>query len=265
MKPFIISDIDGTLVPHPYISGLSVEKRKKYVKRLHSLMHFPHFGLMTGRRLEAVQRLFTEQDLPFSFPAFLGTEFGTHLYAQGKDILKRQPCEKIQKLHENIMKNIESSSELIKDHKGLAQLNTGILESFFVEKKTWCMQIDCGFKKEALQKEFWKQVGMALNPYIIQEKPLAQIFQNRVDLFSHEFVPKTGFSNFLKEHFLLDENTKIIALGDEAYDALMFEDLKKNFKQVECFAVGENLPFADAVFSSCEDSLGYLEHLFEEI
>jgi hypothetical protein len=245
---YIITDIDGTVVPHPYHSGLSQEQRNPYVARLLELMRNHHVACVTGRTLAGWQRLWREAGHEPHLPRLMGLSFGAEIYYHAKHVDGRaQSAELTQVVHE-----LHAALETEKDFRNQAEaddiMRHGRLQGYFFEEKTHIVQLDWNFATEALNLRFAEHVFHALNPHLAKATSLrCQVFHRRIDILANGFVPKAELAHSVRRWV---DDTRLtdaarrpdcLVLGDELYDDYLFESMKRLehdlFHKVTCLGV----------------------------
>jgi hydroxymethylpyrimidine pyrophosphatase-like HAD family hydrolase len=262
---FVISDIDGTLVPHPFLSGKSVSERRISFERMLDLFRYENFGLMTGRREAGFERFSKEYDVPIAYPAFLGVEFGAHLAVRGQWMVRSEQNNELAQLLSTVENAIVSHPHFESGNEVENAFRKGILDTYYIELKARIAQIESHFPDAESNRIFQETVEEIVNSECIGASTLAfQSFasQRRLDVVERGFVPKSGFWPTLSAHLLprLGINrTTVVALGDELYDSYMFRYLKTLGEGSNCsvyaLAVSRPLPFADAVLKDTETAL----------
>ncbi len=234
-RVLVLSDIDGTLVDHPFLSGSDVSARRSSVERMLKLFRFPHFGLVTGRRKQGFERFFKEYDVPMIMPSFLAVEFATHLAVCGEWVQWKQQNQNISNLMRILQNHIEANSDFGKGPDIIQALQSGTIETFFMEEKTICAQIEAHFPSEILRRKFFSIVEEIVNPMVAFHGGLVlQSFPSmgRLDVLEAGFVPKCGFWKTIEDHrdrlgLVPNEQLTVVALGDELYDSYMFRYLRE--------------------------------------
>jgi hypothetical protein len=271
----VISDIDGTLVDHPFLSGSHVEARRSSVERMFRLFEHPNFGIVTGRRKEGFERFFREYNIPHTFPNFLAVEFATHHAVSGEWVVWRERNAQLHELMKTLQHVVELDSEFGTGHDVFMALQKGKIETYFLEEKTICAQIEAHFPSMALQRRFFAAVEEHVNPLVAGESLLSlQSFASmgRLDILEKGFVPKAGFWPTIERHrqafdLVPDPELTVVALGDELYDSYMFrylkEDLGHRFARVFTVAVGKKMVGATHVCAHPEKALSLVEGILE--
>jgi trehalose-6-phosphatase len=283
-KKSVISDIDGTLVPHPYFSGISAAERKSNVRRLAELCKVPQFGLVTGRTWEGYNRIFSDSGETATFPSLLGLEFGSQLYQQNKQILTTPNSPGMHKLLDELSAELELFPEFRNTEDLFSRMKSGKIHGLVIERKAAISQVEWYFSEPHIQSKCAHIVKSHINPVLLEPTDVTiQLFDNRIDLISTGYIPKQGFldlsvSNRDKEITARLDNQQsspdpysdfsgglVLALGDEFYDSYMFRYLKslegRRFERAYCIAVQRPLPFADAFFEDISSALDFVEEL----
>ena len=262
-KLWVLSDIDGTLVPHPYFSGLSAAERVAYVDRLSALCVFPNFAVMTGRMVEGYRRLFEDSGRSLVFPAALGLEFGSLLYHSGKQWNTCLPYAPLQELVADLEAELAKEPAFLIGSNLYERMKSGKMTGFVRELKHQLAQIEWYLDNEVLKRKCMQTVRDFLNQSLLGKgQPFRfQFFENRVDLLQPGFTPKATFS--LSDFFGADfDPTKdfVLALGDELYDDHMFWHLKSQLgDRALCASVGHTLRRAHHTFENEADTLDFVE------
>jgi trehalose-6-phosphatase len=272
----VLSDIDGTLVDHPFLSGSHVEARRNSVQRMFRLFGHSNFGIVTGRRKEGFERFFREYDIPYALPNFLAVEFATHHAVDGEWVLWRDRNACVSELMRTLQGLVESDVEFGNGHDVFMALQKGKIETYFLEEKTICAQIEAHFPSAALQKRFFSVVEEHVNPLVTGSSTLSlQSFASmgRLDVLEKGFVPKAGFWPTIEKHrvkfdLVPDPELTIVALGDELYDSYMFrylkEELGHRFARVLTVGVGKRMTGATHVCDHPKEALSFVERILEE-
>ena len=230
-ETYIISDIDGTVVPHPYHSGQDQSSRARYVARLETLMKNSHFSCVTGRTFDGWKNLFQDAGLEPHLPRLAGLSFGADTYYHGKLLPKKAPSPEmklaIRELKDELAKHPEFQKQT--DFSGIQKF--GLLHGFFIEEKSLITQIDWSFPSEGLNLKFAEVVFQTLNPHLaIQSSLRCQVFHRRIDILSDGFVPKAQLSEYVArwvaETRLESKHPVCYAFGDELYDDYLFASLR---------------------------------------
>jgi hypothetical protein len=272
----VLSDIDGTLIPHPFLSGVSTEAKGEDVMRMFALFEHKNFGLVTGRRKVGFERFFREYPLSERLPAFLAVEFATHVAVLGKWVVQRIQNESVAKLMRELNERVSAQSEFCVGHDLGAALNRGWFDTYFLEEKTLCAQIEGHFPDPALLRRYFSFVEGILNPYTVGANGLAvQSFPSmgRIDVLEPGFVPKSGFWPVIEAHrealnLAPDAELTVVALGDEHYDSYMFrylkEELGERFRGVITVSVGHVLNYATHKCPNTRSALSFVEKVLSE-
>lgn len=260
----VLSDIDGTLVPHPYGSGVPLERRATYVARLAALCQSPSFGLVTGRKLAGFERLFTECGHPPVCPVVLGVEFGAHCYLRGVAIYEHQANAALAAIAHALHAALATRPEFSSPLSLIAQMAQGCIEGAVIEEKAAILQIDWRFKHEATEHLFEEFLFELLNPLLASERGLfAQVFGRRIDIAELGFVPKQAVWPKIQRFFSESTGKTLVLLGDELYDSYMFSDFLKNhsnsFADIVTCSVGRRLPHASRHFETVDAALDFVE------
>jgi trehalose-6-phosphatase len=274
-RVLVLSDIDGTLVDHPFLSGSHVEARRNSVERMFRLFENPNFGIVTGRRKEGFERFFREYDLAYSLPHFLAVEFATHHAVKGEWVVWRERNDHVNELMKALKYRVELDAEFGAGHDVFMALQKGKIETYFLEEKTICAQIEAHFPSVALQQRFFSIVEEHVNPLVTGFSSLTlQSFASmgRLDVLEKGFVPKAGFWPTIERHreafdLVVDSDLTIVALGDELYDSYMFRYLKDElchrFHRVFTVSVGKKMTGATHVCAHPEHALSFVERILE--
>lgn len=243
---YVITDVDGTLVPHPYHSGLSQDERDPYVHRLHRLIHSSHVACVTGRGAAGWRRLFDDAGLTPVLPRLAGFEFGADVFFHGE----RQPLKtrsgEVQAVLEELRSAFLSHQEFRNQTDITEIMSSGRLQGYFIEEKQQMAQIDWCFSSAALNLQFAELVFGILNPHLAHNRSLkAQVFHQRIDLLEHDFVPKAALadhvSKWVRETTCRVSHRQCWVFGDELYDDYLFRSVKELvpscFASVQCVAV----------------------------
>lgn len=268
---FVISDIDGTLVPHPFLSGKNVDERRRSFVRLLDLFRYDNFGLMTGRRQVGFERYGSEYQLPVIYPAFLGVEFGAHLAVRGEWVSRSPQNEELASLLGQVERAVSSLSGINSVGDPEEALRRGVVESHYIELKCRIAQLESHYPTPEANRLFQETVEQIVNAQCIGPSTLTfQSFasQRRLDVVERGFVPKSGFLPTLARHLFPRRgvnSTTLVALGDELYDSYMFRHLKQESQtsqsRVLAFSVTRPLPHADAMVRDTESALCLVEDL----
>lgn len=274
-KVLVLSDIDGTLVDHPFLSGANLAARRSNVERMFSLFSYPNFGLVTGRRKVGFERFFSEYDIPYQLPAFLGVEFATHHAVRGRWVVERKHSHSIALLMDKISRAVVADLDFGRGHDVLQALRLGKIETYFLEEKTLCAQIEAHFPNAALQKRFFSIVEEIVNPAVAGSgNVVLQGFASmgRMDILERGFIPKAGFWETIDSHreemqLCADSELTVVALGDELYDSYMFQYLRNEigarFSRVYTISVGKSLLHATHFCSDTNRALGVVERILK--
>jgi hypothetical protein len=272
---FVLCDIDGTLVPHPYFSGLTAEARAAYVVRMARLFAHPRFGVMTGRTLESFERMLSDAGVaPTARPRFLGLEFGAQLFSPRGPLAESTPFRPLSRILDAIGAAVGERPEYASRDDLLTRMARGSMEGFVLEPKALIGQVEWYFADSHLQHSFAELLHGLVNPLLLDEPQVSvQLFPQRVDFLMRGFTPKAGFLERMGEaraHEALGGARRVIALGDEPYDGYMFRYLKEltaagRLDSVECYSVGKELPYADARLADPAEALDRVERWLARI
>ena len=267
---FVISDIDGTLVPHPYTSGLSPAQRSQAVARVGTLTQNPRFSLVTGREWNGYGRLFAECQLPLQVPQALGVDFGAQIYHNGRKYNETTPSVTLGELIQELVDQVkEFGPELPITGPGSAS-SQGKFKGYVFEKKEAVLQIEWDFEDHAKDTLFCNKVTKIVNSFLLPGRGLyAQIFANRIDVMPHHVIPKSTFWPYFQEILKYSQaqwaETHLYLFGDELYDAYMFRTFlttyRPLFKEVTAVSVGSLLPHATQTCASPAEALAQVEQL----
>jgi len=269
----VLSDIDGTLIPHPFLSGVSTEDKSEDVARMFSLFEHKNFGLVTGRRKAGFERFFREYNMAETFPAFLAVEFATHVSVFGKWVVERSQNSSVSRLMKELAAEIGAYSEFNEGHNLAQALQRGWFDTYFLEEKTLCAQIEGHFPDAEKLAKYFAVVEKILNPYTIGAGALAvQSFPSmrRIDVLENGFLPKCGFWPTIESHrealgICADSELTVVALGDEHYDSYMFRYLKNDlgarFKRVYTISVSHKLNYATHWCPDTRTALSFVENV----
>jgi hypothetical protein len=268
---FVISDIDGTLVPHPFLSGKNVNDRRRSFERLLELFRYDNFGLMTGRRQVGFERYGSEYQLPLIYPAFLGVEFGAHLAIRGEWVSRSPQNEELAELLGRVEQAVAALPGLHHGGDPEEALRKGAIETYYIELKSRIAQVEAHYPTAEANRLFQETVEEIVNAQCIGPSCLTfQSFasQRRLDVVERGFVPKSGFLPTLARHLLPRggvNSTTLVTLGDELYDSYMFRYLKEEARTADlrvcAISVARPLPYADVVVRDTESALGLVEEL----
>jgi hypothetical protein len=251
-EKYIITDIDGTVVPHPYHSGLTQSERNPYITKLLHLMSNHHVACVTGRTLHGWKRLWTDSGNDPHLPRLMGLSFGAEVYFHGK----AQPVTPNSHELEQATHELSAALDAIPEFRNQADtadvMSKGKLQGYSIEVKPRIVQIDWNFATESLNLRFAEQVFHTLNPHLARKAALrCQVFHRRIDILSDGFVPKAELAHHVADWV---QNTRLapaggitnqlpecIVLGDELYDDYLFQSIKtlkpKVFGHVRCIGV----------------------------
>jgi hypothetical protein len=275
-RVLVLSDIDGTLVAHPFLSGKNLDARRESVHRMFNLFSHPNFGIVTGRRKEGFERFFAEYDLEYRLPAFLGVEFATHHAVHGEWVVWKEQSALVRRVMQSLQRVVEANAEFGKGHDVFQALRAGKIETYFLEEKTVCAQIEAHFPEAALQRRFFSLVEDVVNPLAAGNAGLAlQGFfsMGRLDILEKGFVPKAGFWGTIEKYredmsLAPDSELTVVALGDELYDSYMFRylrsELGEKFGKVFTVSVGKVLAHATHWCRGTDDALSFVERVLAE-
>ncbi len=271
----VLSDIDGTLIPHPFLSGVSTEDKSEDVSRMFSLFGHKNFGLVTGRRKAGFERFFREYRMTETFPAFLAVEFATHISVFGKWVVERAQNSSVSRLMNELAEEICTYPEFNEGHNLAQALQRGWFDTYFLEEKTLCAQIEGHFPSPEKLARYFAVVEKILNPYTIGAGALAvQSFPSmrRIDVLENGFLPKCGFWPTIESHreslgICADSDLTVVALGDEHYDSYMFRYLKnelgERFKNVFTISVSHKLNYATHWCHNTRTALSFVENVLK--
>ncbi len=277
-ETFIVTDIDGTLVPHPYHSGLSQEERNPYVQRLVELISRDHVACVTGRSMWGWRRLLEDAGEKPGLPRLAGLEFGADVYFKGNQVPQKKSSGEIALVVSELKEELSQHAEFRSQTEVGQIMSAGKLNGYFIEEKNQMVQIDWSFATEGLNLKFAELVFSVVNPHLAHNQALkTQVFHQRIDLLENDFVPKASLSQHLRE-WVNDvspqssvAHRRCLAFGDELYDDYLFKSLKalqgELFAEVLTFGVGhaadrplrhadETLPDPAAAWSLLSDRLG---------
>lgn len=271
---FIISDIDGTLVPHPYHSGLSQAERNPYVHRLSRLLDLPTVACVTGRGRNNWNRLWSDAGLTQKMPRLAGLEFGAEVYLHGK----AEPYAHISAQREMVLQELKDEikkHDVFRSQADPAEImSTGRLSGYYIEEKHQIAQIDWSFATPALNLKFAEIVFGVLNPHLVKNPAIkAQVFHQRIDVLERHFIPKAALSAFVQRWVedLAEEVSAPIChvFGDELYDDYLFSSIQELqgslFSEVHTIGVLNGNPThfqnADRTVASPDEVWAYIEHL----
>lgn len=280
---YIITDIDGTVVPHPYHAGLSKEDRKPYVSKLRKLIHNHHVACITGRTFRGWERLWRDADYEPAAPRLLGLCFGAETFYHGRLIPAQNRSPDLEAVIHELRSALERNPDFRIEAEVAEIMKIGKLQGYFIEEKPRIIQIDWNFPSEHLNHQFSETVFSCLNRYLARKHALkCQVFHNRIDILAEGFVPKAELTSHI-EHWVLETrlartqdedslNAKpdCIVLGDELYDDYLFESVKtlasKVFANVRCIGVQHphtkvEFRFADEIVRNESDVWTLIEEL----
>ena len=227
---FVLSDIDGTLVPHPFFSGLTNAERGRYVARMQALFEHRNFGVVTGRAEDSYERLQHDSGLASRRPVFLGLEFATHLLGRSERFYTAPAAASLARLMSDLAHTLGERLEFASDEDILTRMARGRMEGYVLEPKTLVAQVEWYFPQLALQEAFGHFLREWLNPRLLAAPDLAvQLFPSRIDVLARGFVPKSGFFERLPPgvfETLFKGYDTLVVLGDELYDSYMFQYVK---------------------------------------
>lgn len=269
---FVVSDIDGTLVPHPYFSGIDVAGRAQYIRRVIDLFDRPNFALVTGRMKAGWERLFKEAGVARRFPKILGLEFGAQLYVDGELVHERAQNPLIHAIAEHMAAALGEVPEFQVGESFEAQREKGLMRGYVIEEKATIVQIDWNFPDPGVSMRFVEFLTEKLNPYLTRSNEVyAQVLPHRIDVCEAGFVPKAHVWADLcarVERGLLPAGARprAVVLGDEIYDGYMFNAFEalapRTFSSVESWGVGKKkVPFAKGMKSDEAEALALVEAL----
>ena len=244
---YVITDIDGTVVPHPYHSGLTQSQRNPYIARLLALMHNHHVACVTGRTLAGWKRLWCEAGLEPHLPRLMGLSFGADVYSHGHHVHARPPSQEMDVVVRELKEALGQEADFRSQADTDDIMRRGLLQGYSFEAKTHIVQIDWNFPTEAKNLRFAEHVFRALNPHLAKATSLrCQVFHRRIDILANGFVPKAELAHHLTqwvhETRLADpRQPDCVVLGDELYDDYLFESVKALspaiFGKVTCIGV----------------------------
>lgn len=257
---YVITDIDGTVVPHPYHSGLSQEERNPYIARLLELMRNHHVACVTGRTMAGWQRLWHEAELEPHLPRLMGLSFGAEVYEHGRHVDPHKPTSAELRSVVTELRHTLNHEPTFRQHADTKDIMLrGRLQGYYFEEKTHIVQLDWNFASEAMNLRFAEHVFHVLNPHLAKATSLrCQVFHRRIDILANGFVPKAELSRHvehwvnttrlapdpslvLKGHSKSHDKPFCLVLGDELYDDYLFESMNALspalFKKVICIGV----------------------------
>jgi hydroxymethylpyrimidine pyrophosphatase-like HAD family hydrolase len=250
-EKYIITDIDGTVVPHPYHSGLTQSERNPYITKLLHLMRNHHVACVTGRTLHGWKRLWTDSGNDPHLPRLMGLSFGAEVYFHGKALPVTPNSHELQQATHELRAALDAIPEFRNQADTAVTMSKGQLQGYSIEVKPRIVQIDWNFATESMNLRFAEQVFHTLNPHLARKAALrCQVFHRRIDILSDGFVPKAELAHHVADWV---QNTRLapvdsrgqlpecIVLGDELYDDYLFQSIKtlkpKVFGHVRCIGV----------------------------
>ena len=251
-EKYIITDIDGTVVPHPYHSGLTQSERNPYITKLLHLMRNHHVACVTGRTLHGWKRLWTDSGNDPHLPRLMGLSFGAEVYFHGKALPVTPNSHELEQATHELSAALDAIPEFRNQADTADVMSKGKLQGYSIEVKPRIVQIDWNFATESLNLRFAEQVFHTLNPHLARKAALrCQVFHRRIDILSDGFVPKAELAHHIADWV---QNTRLapaggnttqlpecIVLGDELYDDYLFQSIKtlkpKVFGHVRCIGV----------------------------
>ena len=251
-EKYIITDIDGTVVPHPYHSGLTQSERNPYITKLLNLMRNHHVACVTGRTLHGWKRLWTDSGNDPHLPRLMGLSFGAEVYFHGKALPVTPNSHELEQATHELSAALDTIPEFRNQADTADVMSKGKLQGYSIEVKPRIVQIDWNFATESLNLRFAEQVFHTLNPHLARKAALrCQVFHRRIDILSDGFVPKAELAHHVADWV---QNTRLapaggitnqlpecIVLGDELYDDYLFQSIKtlkpKVFGHVRCIGV----------------------------
>ncbi|MGA1296364.1 MAG: hypothetical protein ACO3X1_13720 [Burkholderiaceae bacterium] len=272
---YLVTDIDGTVVPHPYHSGLSQEERNPYIKKLLDLMRNHHVACVTGRTMAGWQRLWREAEIEPHLPRLMGLSFGADIYEHGKHVDVRKPSRELSEVVTELRNALEGEPAFRQQADTRDVMLRGRLQGYYFEEKTHIVQLDWNFATEAMNLRFAEHVFHVLNPHLAKAASLrCQVFHRRIDILANGFVPKAELASHVTEwvhntrlaqvvpsrvtnkrnsHTAslhaeghpLDPKPECLVLGDELYDDYLFESMRsmvpRVFHRVTCIGVDNGI------------------------
>lgn len=271
-EKYIITDIDGTVVPHPYHSGLTQSERNPYITRLLELMRNHHVACVTGRTPQGWRRLWTDSGNDPHLPRLMGLSFGAEVYFHGKALPVTPSSHELTQATEELRTALAAIADFRNQADTAVVMSKGQLQGYSIEVKPRIVQIDWNFATESMNLRFAEQVFHTLNPHLASKAALrCQVFHQRIDILSDGFVPKAELAHHVADWV---QNTRLAAaenrehlpeclvLGDELYDDYLFRSIKtlkpKVFGHVRCIGVRNGNPalfqHADQVVESPKEA-----------
>jgi|GEM_PF-4818336 len=271
-RTFVLSDIDGTLVPHPFFSGLTNTQRAAYIERMLALFAREDFGVVTGRAEESFQRLFSDSNLKPCRPKFLGLEFAAVMLGRDEAYVTPKNFAPLNTLMRELAEATGARQDFASDEDLLTLMARGRIEGYLLEPKSRLAQVEWYFSDVRRQEAFGHFLREWLNPRLLDLPEITvQLFPTRVDLLERGFRPKWGFFERLPPGIferLFSGYSRLVVLGDELYDSYMFRYVKTlqggPFSRVECYSVGGPLPYADGTFATIAEALEQVEKWLQE-
>jgi hypothetical protein len=271
---YVITDIDGTLVPHPYHSGLSQSERSPYVHRLHDLIHSHHVACVTGRGEGGWRRLLHDAGVQPALPRLAGFEFGADVYYHGERLQLKSSVGEVPAVLAELRSAFAEHPEFRNQTDSSQIMSSGRLQGYYIEEKLQMAQIDWSFSSDALNLKFAELVFGVLNPHLAHNRNLkAQVFHQRIDLLEHDFIPKAALADhvlrWVRETTTSRADRHCWVFGDELYDDYLFRSIKEMvpscFASVFCVAVANGRPmqfrYADETVDGPDDVWQLMDRL----
>ena len=144
-EKYIITDIDGTVVPHPYHSGLTQSERNPYITKLLHLMRNHHVACVTGRTLHGWKRLWTDSGNDPHLPRLMGLSFGAEVYFHGKALPVTPNSHELEQATHELRAALDASPEFRNQADTADVMSKGRLQGYSIEVKPRIVQIDWNF------------------------------------------------------------------------------------------------------------------------
>ena len=260
-QTLVISDVDGTLVPHLYFSDLSPQARESAVRRMERLCQHPRFGIVTGRRRASLDALFASAGFPGAPDScrLLACEFGAHIQSSGSLVRESPQDPHVLRVHGRLQEALAQGTLPRSDGRFP-------LRGVFVEHKPSSVQIDWDLGDAAANLDIFREVSVLVNGLVLEHSLGMQVFRNRVDVLAPSFQPKRGLVPWILRAFpeVRSGPHELVLLGDELYDNGLFEEFLQGaasslFSSIRALSVEHHLPSATGHLETTEDALDLAE------
>ncbi len=225
----VVSDIDGALVDHPYLSSATFERRERDCRRMISLLRSHHVCLSTGRPrhyYESFQKTYAGEAV---YPWCLVAEFGSEVLVDGKLVVTKPPDPLLTELERAVRRWAVRRGGIKIDEDPSEES----VEGLCFEIKRQILDIDWNFgdprRDESFPAELRELLERIVDPSQLRYDVYPEI--RRIIVRSAGFQPKVSIWPEIKP--ILGNPATIWVFGDEKLDVAMFHALKRVFNESE--------------------------------